>query len=286
MNPELVVVTGASTGIGAATARELAQRGFCVLAGVRREQDADSIRAPGIEPVILDITNPAHIRALATRVHGDPRVLRALVNNAGVPVNVPVEVFAIEAWRQLFEVNLFGHVALTQALLPALISAKGRVINISSVGGKVAMATYGPYAATKFALEAVSDSLRREMASLGVHVAVVEPGGVRTEMPGQAIAGAHALASTMTPEHTKRYGRLMQAIAAQTAFHTKSGLPAEAVATVIAKAVTTQKPRARYVVGREAGLLTLVRFLPDWLLDLMLAAALRPHFSKALQADS
>src|SRR6185437_9040567 len=120
---ELVVVTGASTGIGAATARELAPRGFHVLAGVRRDQDADAIRGPGVEPLIIDITNPAQIRALATRVQEDPqgRPLRALVNNAGVAVNAPVEVFAINEWRSLFEVNFFGHIAVTQALLPALI---------------------------------------------------------------------------------------------------------------------------------------------------------------------
>src|SRR5882757_3117668 len=154
---EIVVVTGTSTGIGAATARELARRGFHVLAGVRRDRDADAIRGPGIEPLIIDITNQEHIRALATRVQEDPqgRAVRALVNNAGIGVNVPVEAYAIDEWRRLFEVNLFGHVAVTQALLPALIDSLGRVVNISSVCGKVAMPTYGPYAATKFALEAV-----------------------------------------------------------------------------------------------------------------------------------
>ncbi|WP_437488904.1 SDR family NAD(P)-dependent oxidoreductase [Sorangium sp. So ce1014] len=279
---EIVIITGASTGIGAATARELARRGFHVLAGVRRDRDADAIRGPGIEPLILDITNPDHIRALATRVHGDPqgRAVRALVNNAAMAVNAPVEVFAIDEWRRLFEVNLFGHIAVTQTLLPALIRSKGRVVNISSVGGKVAMATYGPYAGTKFALEAVSDSLRREMAPLGVQVVVVEPGAVRTEMPGRAIASAHEVASTMTPEQSQRYGGLVQAIIAQTAYHTKSGLPADAAAKVIAKAVTARKPRTRYTVGREAALLTLVRILPDRILDLLFAAALRPHFPK------
>src|SRR4029078_1214880 len=202
---ELVVVTGASTGIGAATARGLAPRGFHVLAGVRRDQDADAIRGPGIEPLIIDITNPDHIQALATRVYGAPqgRALRALVNNAGIGVNVPVEAFAIDKWRRLFEVNLFGHIAVTQALLPALTRSRGRVVNISSVGGKIAMATYGPYAGTKFALEAVSESLRRAVGPFGVEVVVVEPGAVRTEMPGRAIATAQELASAMTPEQSR-----------------------------------------------------------------------------------
>jgi NAD(P)-dependent dehydrogenase (short-subunit alcohol dehydrogenase family) len=278
----MAVITGASTGIGAATARELARRGFHVLAGVRRDRDADAIRAPGIEPLIIDITNPDHIQALATRVYEDPqgRALGALVNNAGIGVNVPVEAFAIDEWRRLFEVNLFGHVVVTQALLPALIVSKGRVVNISSVGGKIAMATYGPYAGTKFALEAVSDSLRRELAPTGVQVVVVEPGAVRTEMPGRAIATANELAATMTPEQNERYGALLHAINAQTAAHTASCLPADAAAKVIAKAVTARKPRTRYTVGRDAAMIGLVRCLPDRTLDRILAAALRPHFPK------
>ena len=280
---EIAIITGASTGIGAATARELARRGFHVLAGVRRDRDADAIRGPGIEPLMIDITNPDHIRALATRVHGDPqgRAVRALVNNAGVALNVPVEAFAIDEWRRLFEVNLFGHIAVIQTLLPALIRSKGRVVNISSVGGKTAMATYGPYAGTKFALEAVSDSLRREIAPFGVQVVVVEPGAVRTGLAGRAIATAHELASTMTPEQSQRYGGLVQAITAQAASFTESGLPAEAVAKVIAKAVTARKPRTRYTVGRDAALLTLLAcILPDRILDRVLAAALRPHFPR------
>lgn len=280
---EIAVITGTSTGMGAATARELARRGFHVLAGVRRDRDADAIRGPGIEPLIVDITNPDHIRALAARVHGDPqgRAVRALVNNAAVPVNAPIEAFAIDEWRRLFEVNLFGHIAVTQALLPDLIRSKGRVVNISSVGGKIAMATYGPYAGTKFALEAVSDSLRREIAPFGVQVVVVEPGAVRTEMADRGIAAARELVTTMTPEQRQRYDGLVQAITAQSASHTKSGLSVDAAAKVIAKAVTARKPRTRYSIGRDAALLTrLTRILPDRTLDRVLAAALRPHFPK------
>ena len=279
---EIVIITGASSGIGEATARELARRGFHVLAGIRRDHDADAIRGLNIEPVILDITNPDHIRALADRVHGDAqgRAVRALMNNAGMGVNAPVEVFALDQWRYLFEVNFFGHIAVTQTLLPALIRSKGRVINISSVGGKIAMATYGPYASTKFALEAVSDSLRREIAPLGVQVVVVEPAAVRTKIGDRAIARAQEVASTMTPEQSERYGRLVEAITAQAASAMESGLSADAAAKVIAQAVTARKPRTRYTIGREAALLPLLTTLPDRMLDCILAAALRPHFSK------
>jgi short-subunit dehydrogenase len=207
--------------------------------------------------------------------------VRALINNAAIAVNAPVEAFAIDEWRRLFEVNLFGHIAVTQTLLPALIRSKGRVVNISSVGGKIAMATYGPYAGTKFALEAVSDSLRREIAPFGVQVVVVEPGAVRTKIAGRAIAAAHEVASNMTPEQSQRYGGLVQAITAQAASFTESGLSADAAAKVIAKAVTARKPRTRYTIGRQTALMTLLaRVLPDRILDRVIAAALRPYFPK------
>ncbi len=282
---KLVVVTGASTGMGASAARELARQGFHVLAGVRRDRDADAIRATGIEPVILDITKPEQVAALAARVGGDPRSLHALVNNAGIQVNAPVEALPMAQWRWVFEVNLFGHIAVTQALLPLLLHSKGRVINISSVGGKIAMATYGAYAGAKFALEAVSDSLRREVAPLGVKVIVIQPGGIRTEMATRGIATANHLAAQMTPEQEQRYGSLVQANNALMASGTESGLTADAAARVIAKAVTTRKPRTRYTIGRDAALVTyLARVLSDRTLDRVVAANLRRHYPKRATA--
>lgn len=278
---KLIVVTGASTGLGASTARELARRGFHVLAGVRRDGDAEAVRSTGVEPVILDITESAQIEALAARVAEDPRPLHALVNNAGVQVNAPVEALPMARWRRVFEVNLFGHIAVTQALLPELLRGKGRVINISSVGGKVAMATYGAYAGAKFALEAVSDSLRREIAPLGVQVVVVQPGGVRTEMAARGIATANELASGMTPEHAERYGDLVLANNAFMTAGTTAGLTADAAALVVAKAVTARRPRTRYTVGRDAALvMRLARILSDRTLDRVLAANLRHHHPK------
>ncbi|MDQ1033708.1 NAD(P)-dependent dehydrogenase (short-subunit alcohol dehydrogenase family) [Streptomyces sp. V3I8] len=278
---KLIVVTGASTGMGASTARELARRGFHVLAGVRRESDADTVRAAGIEPVILDITDSGHVEALAARVADDPRPLHALVNNAGIQVNAPVETLPLTEWRRVFEVNLFGHIAVTQALLPALLRSKGRVINISSVGGKYAMATYGAYAGAKFALEAVSDSLRREVAPLGVQVVVVEPGGVRTKIAARGIATANDLAARMTPEQAERYGGLVLANNELMATGTASGLTPDAAAQVVVKAVTIRRPRARYTAGRDAALIMrLGPMLSDRMLDRVLAANLRRHRPK------
>lgn len=274
-------MTGASTGIGAAAARELARRGFHVIAGVRRDQDADALRTDRIEPIILDITEPDHIARLASLFADGSRTgaLRALVNNAAIQINAPVETLPLDEWRRQFEVNLFGHIAVTQALLPALLRNSGRVINISSVGGRVAMPAYGPYAATKFALEAVSDSLRRELAPLGVQVVVVEPGAVRTEMSDRVIAATNQQAAAMSPEQRDRYGRLIQAVNAHAAAHIPNGRPADDAARVIAKAVTAGKPRTRYTVGRDAALITrLSRVLPDRTLDRILAISLRPHY--------
>jgi NAD(P)-dependent dehydrogenase (short-subunit alcohol dehydrogenase family) len=276
----LVVVTGASTGMGAATACELAGRGYHVLAGVRRDIDADALRADGIEPQILDITDESDVAAIAARVADDPlrRPLRALINNAGIAVNAPVETLPLAEWRNLFEVNLFGHIAMTQALLPALLKSSGTIVNISSVGGKFAMATYGPYASSKFALEAASDSMRREVAPLGVKVVVVEPGAVKTRMAEHAVASADRITANMTAEQTNRYGALAAAISAQQLSFTKKGVPAERAAKVIAKAATASNPHTRYTIGSEAALLWLARVASDRFLDRILRLALRPHY--------
>lgn len=280
---ETILVTGASSGMGAATAGELARRGYHVLAGVRRPTDADALRSAHVEPVILDITEPEQIAAVARRIADDAerRPLRAVINNAGIAINAPVEVLSMDEWRRQFEVNFFGHVAVTKAVLPSLHASGGRVVNISSVGGRIAMPAYGAYAGAKFAMEAMSDSLRRELAPLGVQVVVVEPGGVKTEMTGHGIERANGTLATLSAAQRGRYGALMHAVIAQATSFTASGLSAEAAGRVIANAATTRRPRTRYTIGRDAALLTrLSRILPDRTLDRILAANLRPHFPK------
>lgn len=277
---ELAVVTGASTGIGAATARALAARGLHVLAGVRRDSDAEALQAERLEPVIIDITARADIEAVAKRVAADPagRPLRALVNNAGIAVNAPVEALPMAEWRRQFEVNFFGHIAMTQALLPALLDSSGTVVNISSVGGRVAMATYGAYAGSKFAMEAASDALRREVGKFGVRVIIVEPGAVMTEMSGRGIATAEGLAADMTADQHNRYDALMGAITAQARAFARDGEPAAEAARVIAGVITARNPKTRYTIGRDAAVIVrLARLAPDRLLD----RNLRPHYPKA-----
>jgi short-subunit dehydrogenase len=282
------VVTGASTGIGAASARELARRGFHVLAGVRKGTDADSLRATNLEPIILDITNEAEIAALVKRITDDPerRPLRALVNNAGVGVNAPVETLPLSERRRLFEVNLFGHIVMTQALLPKLIESRGTVVNISSVGGKVAMATYGPYAGTKFALEAVSDALRREVEPLGVKVIVVEPGAVTTDMLGRVAVSGERIVSAMTTEQRSRYAALMHSIISQAQAAFPKGVPAAEAGRVIVDAIMSKRPRTRYTVGRDAAIIVrLIRLLSDRMLDRLLARNLKPHLPLLSQQE-
>jgi NAD(P)-dependent dehydrogenase (short-subunit alcohol dehydrogenase family) len=270
---ELVVVTGASSGIGRATVERLAADGFHVLAGVRRQEDADRLAADRIEPIILDITDEAHVAALAERVARDRggRPLRAVVNNAGIAVNAPVETLALNEWRRQFEVSVFGQIAVTQALLPALLADGGRVVNIGSVGGKVAMPSFGPYSAAKFAMEAVSDALRREVEEFGVKVVVVIPGAVRTNMNETGVATAKRLAAAMSPDQHVRYDRLTTAFLGQIEAFEKDGVEPERAAAVISRAITARKPRTRYTVGRDAAVIVkIARLVPDRLLDRVL----------------
>jgi NAD(P)-dependent dehydrogenase (short-subunit alcohol dehydrogenase family) len=285
---ELIIVTGASTGIGAASAKQLAHKGYHVLAGVRREEDADALRADGIEPHILDITVEADVAAIADRVARDPlhRPLRALVNNAGIAVNSPVETLPMDQWRRQFEVNLFGHIAITQALLPALLISSGTVVNISSVGGKVVLPTYGAYAGSKFALEAASDALRREVAELGIKVVVVEPGAVKTEMAERGITTAERLKADMTDAHLARYGDLIAAVTAQARSFGEVGVSAEYAAKVIAKAATSSHPRTRYTIGRDAAILVRIsRVVSDRVLDRIVRLNLRSFAKKSQSSE-
>ncbi|MCK1795034.1 SDR family NAD(P)-dependent oxidoreductase [Streptomyces sp. XM4193] len=277
---ELVVVTGASTGIGAATAKALAAQGHHVLAGVRSAAEADAVRADDIEPITLDITVPEHIEALARRIADDPeqRALRILVNNAGIEINAPVEVLPLALWREQFEVNLFGHIAVIQKLLPFLRRSRGRIVNISSVGGVAALPVFGAYAGTKFALEAASDSLRREVSTHGVQVVVVQPGGVRTEMAARSGDISLELAAAMSLEHQRLYGGLVDATVASNAAFLQRALSAEKAGNKIARVATTPRPRARYTLGTDAAFIVpLARFLPARLMDAVLTRSHRPR---------
>lgn len=278
---EIIVVTGTSTGIGNATAKELASRGYYILAGVRREIDADAIRTENIEPIVLDITNETDISNLIKRINNDPekRTLRALINNAAIEINAPLEVLPLSEWKRQFDVNVFGQVAMIQALLPALFQSRGTIINITSIGGKVAMAGYGPYASTKFAVEGLSDSLRRELEPFGVKVILIEPGGVISPMSLQVRIKAEKITNEMNPEHRNRYGNLMHAMVSMAESYIKKAVSAEKAGKIIANTLIKKRPRPRYTIGSDASMVRFLNWLlPDSQFDSLLARSFKVYY--------
>jgi NAD(P)-dependent dehydrogenase (short-subunit alcohol dehydrogenase family) len=264
----LALVTGASSGIGRASAQHLADRGFHVLAGVRDESDAP----PGLEPVRLDVTSASDIAAVRERVGAE---LGALVNNAGIAIMGPLEGVPVDAWRRQLEVNLIGQIAVTGALLPALVRARGRIVNMSSIGGRVAMPLFGPYSASKFALEAVTDALRREVAQHGVKVVSIEPGAIATPIWDKGLAEAQERLDGLPPDVRRRYERLIESVRAAARDMGEEGLPPEEVAVAVGRAVTARWPRTRYVIGRRARVqAVLARLLPDRAFDALIRRAL------------
>lgn len=270
----LALVTGAGGGIGEATARRLSSRGFHVLAGVRKPEDADKLGADGIEPITLDITKQEDIARLVERVTGDPvkRRLSVVVNNAAVPLATPAELVPLDAWRRNFEVNLFGHVAVTSALIPALAAAgESRLVNMSSMAAVLAGPSFGPYAVAKRALETYSDISRRELGRSGIKVIVIQPSSVKTPGWAQGSAVSSSFTQTMTPGQHARYDALNAAVIRTTDKWSSNGVPASAAAKVIVDAIEQKNPHARYRIGSDAKMITgLMRVLGDRSMDRLL----------------
>jgi NAD(P)-dependent dehydrogenase (short-subunit alcohol dehydrogenase family) len=230
-------------------------------------------------PLMLDVTDASQIAQAAARVeeagaqHGRSDGLDALVNNAGIGVGGPLEILAPEELRRQLEVNVVAQLAVTQALLPALRRAGGRIVFLSSIGGRVPMAFTGPYAASKHAIEAIADSLRVELHSSNVQVALIEPGSVATPIWDKGRAEAES--TIVPPELHDVYGHVpaaMDRVLEQTA---RRGIPAEQVAETIERALTSRRMRARYLIGRDAkALLALKRLLPDRTFDRVARRAL------------
>jgi NAD(P)-dependent dehydrogenase (short-subunit alcohol dehydrogenase family) len=250
--PNAVLVTGASTGIGEATARRLKGAGWDVFAAARKDADLERLGAEGLTPVKLDVTDAESITAAQAAV-GD-RALHGLVNNAGVAVSGPMEYLPLDELRHQLEVNLVGQVAVIQAFMPNIREAKGRIVNVSSIGGKIALPLVGPYAASKFGLEAVSDSLRRELRPWGIHVSLIEPGAVVTPIWDRGRETADRLEDQMGEDARSRYGKLAGKIRSETEKIPERGVPPDEVAKAIERALTAARPKLRYVVGRDAKL--------------------------------
>jgi NAD(P)-dependent dehydrogenase (short-subunit alcohol dehydrogenase family) len=275
-----VVITGTSSGIGRACALRLARGGFRVFAGYRKEADAAGLAAEAsgeLEPVPLDVTDAGQIADAAGRVEEavGEQGMWGLVNNAGIPVPGPVESLPIDDLRHQLEVNLVGQMAVTQALLPSLRRGRGRIVNMTSVGGRVAGPFMGAYHASKFGLEGISDTLRRELEPQGVDVSAIEPGSIATGIWDRGRRHAEQVMSGMSAEARDAYGPDLAAALGMATRTGDRGASPDKVAQVVERALTARRPRARYVVGADARAMILVQaVLPTRAFDRLLRRAM------------
>lgn len=263
-----VLITGAARGIGRVATLRLAEAGWDVLAGVRDEAAGVELvaAAPGrITTVRLDITDEADVAGLRERL---PDRLDAVVNNAGIVVGGPIEAVPLAELRRQFEVNVVGQVAVTQAVLPLLRASRGRVVFVSSVSGLVANPMLGPYAASKFALEAIADALRMEVRPWGIGVSLIEPGQIDTDLWRQADTALDETLDGISSEQQDLYARHIAGMRKAIPTMQRMAADPELVAAAIEKAVTARRPRVRYLVGNGARLQgRLPLFLPTRAVD-------------------
>ena len=269
-----VVVTGTSTGIGAASALHLAEKGFRVFAGVRREADGAALEAPGVTPLLLDITDEATISAAVDTVAsavGD-RGLAGLVNNAGIVKPSPLEFQPIDDFRMQLEVNLIGHVAVTQAFLPLIRRGRGRIVNVGSIGGRMALPLHGAYSASKFGMEGLSDALRLELRQWGIPVSLVDPGATQTAIFGKTLGEIDGLETELGEDGYRLYAEQIAAVRRLVEKTAADAAPASVLARTIGNALTSKHPKARYLAGHGAKpAAALARTLNDGAKDLAVA---------------
>jgi len=276
MSERFVVVTGASTGIGRATALALDREGYRVFAGVRRAQDGEALRtdaSPRLAAIPLEVTDAASRAAAARRVAetAGEDGLYGLVNNAGIVVAGPVEYLDLDELRRQLEVNVVGLVAVTQAFFPLLRQGRGRIVHIGSSSGYLAAPLMAPYAASKYAVEAIADSMRRELAGSEVAVSLVEPGAIATPIWEKGVAMGDALVKTLPERALAQYGDGIARLRAYAANGPGQSIPAERVAEAVRHALAAPRPRTRYRVGNDARLgWWISRLLPDRAVDWIL----------------
>ena len=252
-----VVITGTSTGIGAASALLLAEKGFRVFAGVRNNADGDALvaRSSGeLTPVRIEITDEASISGAVETVEGavGNRGLFGLVNNAGIVKPGPLEFQPMADFRRQLEVNLIGQVAITQAFLPLIRRGKGRIVNVGSIGGHVVLPLHGAYSASKFGMEAISDAFRLELRQWRIPVSHIDPGATETAIFGKTLAAIDEIERTLREAgHPEYEGQItgIRRLVEQTA---ADAAPVDDLATTVAKALTAKKPKSRYLAGHGA----------------------------------
>ncbi|MEO6701439.1 MAG: oxidoreductase [Jatrophihabitantaceae bacterium] len=277
---KVVLITGCSSGIGKAAAGQLNQAGAIVYASARRPDTLTELAAAGCHPVRLDVEDPASMRAALDQIISEQGRLDVLINNAGYGLYGPIEQVAIEQVRRQFETNVFGLIELSQLVLPGMRAQRsGRIVNVSSMGGRTTLPGGGIYHASKYAVEAISDALRLEVAPFGVAVVLIEPGVVRTPWSAQAMAhqaSAPVEAGGAKPEAADPYADYKDAVAgsferAYSGPLARLSISAEAVAKVITRASLGRRPRTRYLISPMAkSLVALKAVLPDRVHDAVL----------------
>jgi NAD(P)-dependent dehydrogenase (short-subunit alcohol dehydrogenase family) len=270
-NPRVVLITGCSTGIGHATAARLARAGHTVIATARREDTLDDLTALGCQPLALDVTSEDSMRSAVAQVSAQHGRIDALVNNAGYSQSGAIETLSIDELRRQFETNVFGLVRMCQLVLPGMRAQRsGRIVNISSMGANFTFPGGGAYHASKYAVEAISDALRFEVAGFGVQVVIVQPGLIRTEFSATA-TGALQVASGPYGEFNAQVATATRSVYENGALARLGGGP-DRVAQAVQKAITTGHPQRRMRVTPSATLLiTLRRLMTDGMWDRFLA---------------
>ena len=266
-----VLVTGASTGIGLAITRRLAAAGTPVLAGVRKPEDAERVgQIPNVEAVILDVTNAEDIERVRASLEGRP--LAGLVNNAGISAGGPLEELSSQDWREHFDVNLFGHVDVTRALLDSVRRGGGRIVFIGSIAGRVGQPFLGPYSASKGAIRQLAASLRRELRMFGIWVALVEPGAMATEIWRKGGERAEDITGKLSPRGHELYGGKLDALQQVVVKENDHAEPPDNVALAVEHALSARRPRPTYLVGRDARVANALQtVLPARAMDLFVA---------------
>ncbi|MDM8532978.1 SDR family oxidoreductase [Anaerolineales bacterium HSG25] len=278
MTNKTILITGASTGIGKCCALHLDQQGFKVFAGVRKLADGEALQneaSASLQPILVDVTDTASIKQAVETITAEVGVtgLSGLVNNAGIAVAGPLEFLPVDEIRHQFEVNVFGQLAVTQACLPLLRqSTNGRIVNMSSMSGKIALPFVGPYSASKFALEAFSDSMRLELRRWGITVSIIEPGAIKTPIWQKTVKSGMEILNKLPPKAYEFYGSAIKKVPQILENGNDRGIPPEKVALAVAHALTTPTPKVRYIVGNDArfaiGFAWLTPYrLRDWLVS-------------------
>jgi NAD(P)-dependent dehydrogenase (short-subunit alcohol dehydrogenase family) len=275
-----VLLTGASTGIGLAAAEAMAQAGWRVYAGYRKDTDGQTLQKlhANIRPIRLDITSDADIQAAVSQLEGElgNRGLDCLFNNAGIAVAAPLEALPIDKFRQQLEVNVTAQLAVTQAFIPLIRQAKGRIMITGSISGRLAMPMTGAYSCSKFAIEAMADALRRELFPWGIHVVLLEPGQIRTPIWEKSLGAALELKEKFDPQKIAMYQDAIDQGEQMAKTAAKSAAPVSVATRVILKALYAPKPRARYTIGRDAFIaVRIARWLPDSAKDWLIRRRLR-----------